>query len=406
MSLPLIVGITGPYGAGRTTVAGILGERYGTEVISLSGLIAQHCGLHDASTRALQHAGDDLRETQGKDAVAQLAVALIRSGDDSVYVLDGIKNPAEASLLRGHGRFFLLAVQASADERYRRKAPDLEGGRTEFDEIDDRDNKETDQWGVTLSHGQRVADCVSRADAVIWNDRPLSTRLRDEHGTLGELEAKCRRFCALVDDPGCQPPTLVEIRMCQAYAVAQRSSCLQRAVGAVVANADGRILAEGFNEVPSGQPSCADLRGQCYRARLRDRELAELAALFNCPGCGGALDEDLSCEACGMALKQRLPRRKNLDYCRALHAEENAILQISKYGGVGLQGSVIFVTAFPCGLCAKKIVSCGIEMVVFSEPYDVPEATSLFQMAGTEVRAFEGFTHHAFQRVFTTNREA
>ncbi len=67
---------------------------------------------------------------------------------------------------------------------------------------------------------------------------------------------------------------------------------------------------------------------------------------------------------------------------------------------MSLQGATLFVTTFPCALCAKKIVNCGISKVVFGEPYNQPEAIDFFENAEVEVHAFEGFTHRAFERVY------
>ena len=56
-------------------------------------------------------------------------------------------------------------------------------------------------------------------------------------------------------------------------------------------------------------------------------------------------------------IKQLVDNAKihQLEYCLALHAQENAIIQSSKIGGMGLRGGTIYTTAEPCPLCAKKI---------------------------------------------------
>ncbi len=135
---------------------------------------------------------------------------------------------------------------------------------------------------------------------------------------------------------------------------------------------------------------------------MRDRELCALSQLFRCPKCSAELNAKLHCTntKCGEEYKHLLPKAKNLDYCRCLHAEENAILQVSRLGGMGLRRGIMFVTAFPCALCAKKIAACGIETVFFAEPYNMPEALEVLRDAKVEVRAFEGFTHNAFGRVY------
>lgn len=56
-------------------------------------------------------------------------------------------------------------------------------------------------------------------------------------------------------------------------------------------------------------------------------------------------------------------------YTRSLHAEENAILQMAKYGGEPLMNGVIYVTASPCELCAKKLYQIGVRKIVYIDPY-------------------------------------
>ncbi len=341
-----------------------------------------------------------MRKQQGMDALAKIAISQMRLGKQR-YVVDGIKNPAEARALRREADSFLLAVQAATETRYVRMKSGLKHDRAAFDAIDRTDNVETDRWGIPILHGQRVADCIAIADGMLWNDAPLLATPGPQKGDLAELAAKVYRFAMMLEEPGSEPPSTNEIRMCQAYVVARQSSCLQRKVGAVITNRHERIIAEGHNEVPERQSTCMELHGECYRKRLRRQELEALSEMFLCAKCGGgSLDADLHCTQCRARYEKLLPKRPHLDYCRALHAEENAILQVSKHGGMGVVGGTIYATTFPCGLCAKKIVECGIEKVIFSEPYKVEEAEGFFKAAGIEVHCFEGSSQRAFQRVF------
>ena len=60
---------------------------------------------------------------------------------------------------------------------------------------------------------------------------------------------------------------------------------------------------------------------------------------------------------------------KNQVHTRSLHAEENAFLQIAKYGGASIQGGKLFTTASPCELCAKKAYQLGIKEIYYIDPY-------------------------------------
>jgi putative transposase len=99
---------------------------------------------------------------------------------------------------------------------------------------------------------------------------------------------------------------------------------------------------------------------------------------------------------------------KRLEYCRALHAEENALLQSSKIGGVGVNGGIIFTTSFPCELCAKKIYQSGIVEVIYTEPY--PDSISQMVILKDGVKRikltqFEGVKSHSYFRLYKANMD-
>lgn len=52
----------------------------------------------------------------------------------------------------------------------------------------------------------------------------------------------------------------------------------------------------------------------------------------------------------------------------SLHAENGVIAHAAREG-IKLKGADMFVTTFPCGLCANAIVAAGIKRVFFSEGY-------------------------------------
>ena len=110
---------------------------------------------------------------------------------------------------------------------------------------------------------------------------------------------------------------------------ATRSTCLRRQVGAVIAR-DKRILATGYNGAPAGLKHCAEIG--CIREKMK------------------------------VASGQRH------ELCRAIHAEQNAIIQASS-SGVSLKDSVMYTTHHPCVLCSKIIINAGIRRVVYAQGY-------------------------------------
>ncbi len=124
-------------------------------------------------------------------------------------------------------------------------------------------------------------------------------------------------------------PSWDEYFMALANQVATRTTCLRRAVGAVIVK-DRRILATGYNGVPSGIRHCAEV---------------------------GCLREQLG-----------VPSGQRHEICRGLHAEQNAIIQAARFGP-DIDGASIYVNTQPCVVCAKMLINAGIKEIVYQNPY-------------------------------------
>ena len=72
---------------------------------------------------------------------------------------------------------------------------------------------------------------------------------------------------------------------------------------------------------------------------------------------------------CFKDLHNRMLGDKNQVFTRSLHAEENAMMQMVKYGGEGLMDGIIYITDSPCELCSKKLYQLGIRKIVYIDPY-------------------------------------
>lgn len=104
-------------------------------------------------------------------------------------------------------------------------------------------------------------------------------------------------------------------------AVATRADCRRRQVGAVIVDANNRILSTGYNGAPAGHAGC--LAGHCPRGLMGYEEISALSAYDN---------------------------------CISIHAEANALL----YARTSLVGARIYITCEPCKDCAKLIAGSGI----------------------------------------------
>lgn len=68
----------------------------------------------------------------------------------------------------------------------------------------------------------------------------------------------------------------------------------------------------------------------------------------------------------------------------ALHAEAGLIAEAARRG-LALDGSGLYVTTFPCPVCAKQIAFAGIKKVYFSDGYALLDGESILKSQGVEI---------------------
>jgi dCMP deaminase len=142
-------------------------------------------------------------------------------------------------------------------------------------------------------------------------------------------------------------PTKTEYYLDIARAVAQRSTCLRRRVGAVIIRED-QIISTGYAGAPRGTPNCIDL-GYCAREAAN------------------------------------IPSGERYELCRSVHAEANAIINAARAGTIVLNGTMyihvenidgsIPETANSCLMCQRMIINAGLLNVIIRRPqeyWDIP----------------------------------
>ncbi|MCE5203475.1 MAG: cytidine/deoxycytidylate deaminase family protein [Coriobacteriales bacterium] len=145
-------------------------------------------------------------------------------------------------------------------------------------------------------------------------------------------------------------PSWDEYFMAIAEQVAGRATCLRRSIGAVLVK-DKRILATGYNGVPSGLAHCEEV---------------------------GCLRE-----------KRGIPSGTQHELCRGIHAEQNAVIQAARHG-ISIDGATVYCTHQPCVLCAKILINAGVVEIVYRQPYPDPLAEELLAEAGIAPRRLGG----------------
>ena len=138
-------------------------------------------------------------------------------------------------------------------------------------------------------------------------------------------------------------PSWDEYFMEMAELTAKRSTCLRRQVGAVIVK-DKHAVATGYNGAPHGIKHCDEIGG-CIRQQLN------------------------------------IPSGQRHEICRALHAEQNAIIQAAKMGH-SVEGGTIYITHQPCAICSKMIINAGIKKIIVKEGYPDDLAVSILEEAG------------------------
>ena len=378
-----IIGLTGAFGSGSSFLAKHFFEKKGYKRCSLSSALREKYKSEkgdDAPNRsALQDYGNHLRQTT-PNILAQEADKIIVADPETNFVIESIRNPAEIDYFREkYAEFILIGIFAEYDVRWERVKDTYDGSKDSFDADEKRD-----QGKLEPKYGQKISDCFFESDLIISNNKEINPDSPNE--TFYEMDSKINAYLKSLDEPIKSNPTLVETLMAAAYTSGRRSRCIKRKVGAVITNKYDQIISSGFNGVPRSLKECISIKGECYRDLEREKLAKELCKILKYE------DEEKAYEL----VKGKI---KLLEKCRALHGEENAILNLVGRG-VDLTDSTIYVTTYPCNLCANKIVQSGIKKVVYFEPYPVEEAKKILMDGNVETESFEGVTFRAFFKFF------
>ncbi len=136
-------------------------------------------------------------------------------------------------------------------------------------------------------------------------------------------------------------PSIDEYYLAMLPLVASRATCPRRSVAAILVDATGRLVAIGYNGVPSGMPHCIDVA---------------------CPGAGDQSGDS--------------------SRCLAIHAEVSALSQAR---ASRRQPHTLYCSTTPCFECAKLLITEGVRRVVAASAYADQRGAELLERAGVEV---------------------
>lgn len=345
----------------------------------------------------------------------------IRHGKGDIHnkcrvVIDAINNSMEAVFLRErYSGFYFISIHDKISEdtteliRERIKQcikcynPTTEQ-QTFLDEFIDLQTKKvqelkaiecrTKEYKRGKFSSPNIEQCVADAEIHIANLSFDKTQ-KDayEKNMFYTLEEQWLKYASLIDHPGIITPSSDERCMAIAFSAKFNSGCISRQVGAVITNKDHSIRTIGWNDVPYGQIPCSlrELKdlvpytdGDFKHFMYSDFEKSDIITYENSNYSFNACVKTeyshalanlpkemngLPFSYCFKDLHNKYEGEKNQVHTRSLHAEENAMLQMVKYGGQPLINGIIYVTASPCELCSKKLYQIGVRRIVFIDDY-------------------------------------
>ncbi len=134
--------------------------------------------------------------------------------------------------------------------------------------------------------------------------------------------------------------------MQQAIEEASKSVCLRSHVGAVVVRND-KIIARGYNSAVGNIEPC--LKTGCIRNKLN------------------------------------IKHGERREVCRYICAEQYIVSEAARCGN-SLDGSIIYVTTFPCNVCSKLLVNAGIKEIIYLKDYPDIMAKEFLKEVGVPFR--------------------
>lgn len=394
-------------------------------------------------------------------AVAEVINSIIKchrkkSNNKAHIIIDRLKNSYELNYFREkYSGYYTVSINRNEEQRQ----------HAIKDKIDKKNSKTNPKENAKLLHeldnieyliseykggsfeGFDIENCVQKADYHIWYEEELDNLnvYNDFYKKDGVLKFKDKvidrtnkyyiyqplliqilKLTALIKQPGLITPSYIERMMQIAYNTKLNSGCISRQVGAVVTDKHFSVKGIGWNEVAHGQAPCSS-------RDIRDFEAATISEDISCgftqfeigktnhtykdnKSFKEKLSEDINkvkdeleenlkgrpCSFCFKSHHNAYEAKENQVHTRSLHAEENAMLQISKYGGQPLLGGNLFTTASTCELCAKKAYQLGIKNIFYIDVYPGISNEQILNNGShnIEIYAYQGAIGRGFNKIY------
>jgi deoxycytidylate deaminase len=328
-------------------------------------------------------------------------------GEKTFVVIDAIRSPLEAIYFQDrYSSFYLMAISCD-DKQRKQRLRNLGYTDPEIKIIDGQEYADTDIEQESSYISQDIQACLQRSDLYVSNEDS-----ENEVSEFKTLSNQLLKFISLMKRPGLVTPTATERCMQIAYTAKLNSGCISRQVGAVITDENFSLQAVGWNDAPHGQVPC-NLRNRFDLVEGRDQsayseyEKSENEFIISIKENNAKFvpvkNTGRNISYCFKSEYNAMTGKPNQVHTRSLHAEENAFLQISKYGGRGIKEGNLFTTASPCELCAKKAYQLGIKNIFYIDPYPGIAMRHIL-MGGAhnpKMVLFFGAIGRAFHRLYT-----
>lgn len=289
----------------------------------------------------------------------------------TLIVIDAIRNSLESMYFKErYSAFYLFAINSNDDDIEDRLHQNSNMTREDIRRQSNKEHQDKSLKSLENFVSQNIQDCISSSDIFIVNNGKYNS------DNFLELYGQIIKYISLIMHPGLITPSLDEKMMQIAYTAKLNSGCLSRQVGASITNKFGSLKAIGWNSVAEGQTPCLlrNVNELICKTKSNAFSIYEKSKDF------GNFIKDVKLIDDSKGLNQSFcfktiytdnnPKEKgNQVHTRSLHAEENAFMQLAKYGSEGIKEGVLYSTASPCELCSKKAYQLGIKRVVFIDPY-------------------------------------
>ena len=326
-----------------------------------------------------------------------------RTAGGTRLVIDSLRNSTEAWFLKErYSAFYLISVNDDKNRQQHLLDEIKEKtGRTDdlvyliTDKVDKLSAEEVKpkEFESGVFSAPNVEQVIADAEIHINNNiEDQGTDNKSDVCAFSTMSEQWMKYSSLILHPGLITPSAEERCMSVAYTSKFNSSCISRQVGAVITNSSHSIRTIGWNDVAYGQIPCGlrDLReiaedgdkcsnyDCCYslfekgnnpKNRYDNDGFTDKVKKDYRDVIKGKMVNGLPLPYCFKDLHNRYKGEKNQVFTRSLHAEENAMLQMVKYGGEPLMNGIIYVTASPCELCSKKLYQIGVRKIVYIDPY-------------------------------------